>query len=276
VTGHDGEWGPRLAVVRKLTAAGAALLLSLVLVACGDDGDGGDGGDAASDPGTSAAVSDEPTSATPSAGESESSEPEPSEPGASASSSAPAGSTVTCDYPPDGQQATVQPPPAQASDEGTVTATVTTSIGQLTFDLDAEGAPCTVNSFVSLADQGFFDGTTCHRLTTQGIFVLQCGDPTATGTGGPGYTIPDEFPPSPDYGPGTLAMANTGMPGSGGSQFFIVYDGEDTQLPPAYTIFGQVSQGLDLVADAAAQGTVEGGPDGTPAVPVDIEDVSIG
>ncbi|GAA5148601.1 hypothetical protein GCM10023340_22650 [Nocardioides marinquilinus] len=270
--------------MRKLTAAAAALLLSLVLAGCGDDD--GDGGDAGTDPGTSAAA---PTDATSEA--SEPSEPatpgsteptEPTEPTTSdsaptgpASSAAPGGS-VQCDYQPDGQPASVQLPPAQASDQGTVTAEVTTSIGELVFDLDAAGAPCTVNSFVSLADQGFFDGTTCHRLTTESIFVLQCGDPTATGTGGPGYTIPDEFPPAPDYGPGTLAMANTGLPQSGGSQFFIVYDGPDTQLPPGYTIFGQVSQGIDLVAQAAAEGTVEGGPDGTPAVPVDIESVTVG
>ncbi len=108
-------------------------------------------------------------------------------------------------------------------------ATIATSVGTLEATLDADKAPCTVNSFVSLAKQGFFDNTPCHRLTTAGIYVLQCGDPTGTGTGGPGYTIPDEFSTTDTYGPGTLAMANTGQPNSGGSQFFIVY--KNTPLP---------------------------------------------
>ena len=106
-----------------------------------------------------------------------------------------------------------------------------------------------MNSFVSLAGQGYFDGTACHRLTTgEGLQVLQCGDPTGTGSGGPGYTIPDEAPttsprPRParhlTYGRGQLAMAKTAAPNSGGSQFFMVYG--DAQLPPQYTVFGSIS-----------------------------------
>jgi peptidyl-prolyl cis-trans isomerase B (cyclophilin B) len=237
-----------------------ALALSLALAACG----GSDDGDEASDVTTPSAEQTSETSTDPGTEDS------------SSGTSEPAAGEVPCAYAPDGTEAPVSLPPANAASTGTPVVDLTTSIGDLTFTLDAAQAPCTVNSFVSLVEQGFYDGTTCHRLTTQGIFVLQCGDPTATGTGGPGYGIPDEFPPAPGYGPGTLAMAKTPMPNSGGSQFFIVYDGPETQLPPEYTIFGTVSEGIDLVADAAAEGTVDGAPDGSPKVPVDIETATVG
>ena len=152
-----------------------------------------------------------------------------------------------------------------------------TTIGDMTFTLDADKAPCTVNSFVSLAQQNYFNGTHCHRLTTQGIFVLQCGDPTASGTGGPGYTIPDELDGSEAYPAGTLAMAKTSAPDSGGSQFFIVY--EDTQLPPDYTVFGTVDEAtVAAIAQVASQGTDDSnGPgDGAPKQDVEIETVTIG
>ena len=113
-----------------------------------------------------------------------------------------------------------------------------------------------MNSFVSLAEQGYFDNTPCHRLTTAQtqIYVLQCGDPTGTGTGGPGYTIPDELTGTETYPPGTLAMANTGQPDSGGSQFFIVY--QATTHPPNYTVFGHISPaGVKAVQKLAAKGT---------------------
>jgi peptidyl-prolyl cis-trans isomerase B (cyclophilin B) len=134
-----------------------------------------------------------------------------------------------------------------------------------------------VNSFVSLARQGFFDKTPCHRLTTVSIYVLQCGDPSGTGTGGPGYTIPDELSGDETYGPGTLAMANIGQPNSGGSQFFIVY--QNTPLPPQYTVFGQVSPaGIRAVRKIAKQGTdnafAQG--DGHPKVPVTLQQVTVG
>ena len=190
-------------------------------------------------------------------------------------------STVTCDYPADAQGAAkkVEAPPATPTVSGTVDATIATSAGTLNATLDADKAPCTVNSFVSLAEQGYFDNTPCHRLTTAKtqIFVLQCGDPTGTGTGGPGYTIPDEFSPSDTYGPGTLAMANTGQPNSGGSQFFIVY--EQTPLPPSYTVFGTISPaGVKAVQKVAAKGTDNafGQGDGHPKEKVTITKVTTG
>lgn len=151
-----------------------------------------------------------------------------------------------------------------------------TNCGEVVIETLPAAAPLTVNSALFLADEGFLSGTQCHRLTTAGIFVLQCGDPTGTGTGGPGYQVPDENLPSGDatnYPAGTVAMANAG-PGTSGSQFFIVY--EDTTLPPAYTIWGQVVQGLDVVRDLAAQGTSDGGPDGSPAQPIVIESAYVG
>ena len=146
-----------------------------------------------------------------------------------------------------------------------------TNCGEIVIDTDAEAAPETVNAMLFLAQEGYFDSTLCHRLTTEGIKVLQCGDPTATGTGGPGFTIPEENLPADgdtNYPAGTVAMANAG-PGTSGSQFFIVY--EDTTLPPNYTIWGEVSSGLDLVEELAAAGVQGGGTDGAPAAPIGIE-----
>src|SRR5690606_14024148 len=114
----------------------------------------------------------------------------------------------------------------------------------------------------------YFDSTSCHRLTTSGIFVLQCGDPTATGTGGPGYSFADELTGSETYPAGTLAMANAG-PDTNGSQFFIVY--ADTSLAPDYTVFGHLDgASTAIVADVAAEGTASGAPDGAPRTPVTI------
>ncbi|WP_128427812.1 peptidylprolyl isomerase [Streptomyces cyaneus] len=135
-----------------------------------------------------------------------------------------------------------------------------TTCGDIDIALKASAAPHTVNSFDFLAGKGYFDHSKCHRLTTEGIYVLQCGDPTGTGTGGPGYTIPDENLKDKSlkdniYPAGTVAMANTGQKHSGGSQFFLVY--QDSQLPPSYTPFGTVSESgmkvLKKIADAGAQ-----------------------
>ena len=149
----------------------------------------------------------------------------------------------TCAYPSDGNAAKPNtPPPTEGvSNEGTVSVALATSAGPIGLTLNRAEAPCTVNSFAGLAGQGYFDGTGCHRLTTgEGLKVLQCGDPTGTGTGGPGYTIPDEAPttlasaPSGQgtviYPRGSVAMAKTAQPNSGGSQFFLVY--ADSTLPP--------------------------------------------
>ncbi|HTW14108.1 MAG TPA: peptidylprolyl isomerase [Nocardioides sp.] len=198
----------------------------------------------------------------------------------SGSSSAPSereGTGTECDFPEDpmGASKEVEPPPSESNVSGEVPVTISTSIGDLQATLDADAAPCTVTSFVSLAEQAYFDSTTCHRLTTSpGFGVLQCGDPTGTGTGGPGYSIPDELEQTKSYPAGTLAMAKTNAPNSGGSQFFICYT--DTQLPPEYTVFGSIDEASNkLVADAAAAGTVDGGPDGTPKTPVEIETVTV-
>lgn len=166
-------------------------------------------------------------------------------------------------------------PEDQGLDAATYTAVIDTNCGPVTVTLDAENAPETVNSFAFLARSGFFDNTPCHRLTTEGIFVLQCGDPTGAGTGGPGYSIPLENAPEDGvYPAGTLAMARSTEPDSGGSQFFIVY--QDSQLPaPGYSIFGQIDQGLDVVSNVAAAGVAGGATDGAPAQSIGLTSVTI-
>ncbi|MFF3860804.1 peptidylprolyl isomerase [Streptomyces sp. NPDC002209] len=172
------------------------------------------------------------------------------------------------------------PSPAMAIDKNAkYTFALKTSAGEIKFEMDAAKTPETVNSFKSLADKGFFDNTKCHRLTTSGIFVLQCGDPEGTGMGGPGYTIADENLDSlgkPNeqgqviYPAGTVAMANTGQPHSGGSQFFLVY--KDSPLAPSYTPFGKIdAAGLKALEAVAKAGTADGGQDGAPKTPVTIE-----
>ncbi|MFJ5926697.1 peptidylprolyl isomerase [Kitasatospora sp. NPDC092948] len=151
------------------------------------------------------------------------------------------------------------------------TATLDTSAGKVTFSLDAAKAPHTVNSFVFLAGQQFWDDTKCHRLTTEGIYVLQCGDPTGTGSGGPGYQFTDENLTGATYPAGTVAMANAG-PNTNGSQFFLVY--KDTQLPPSYTPFGKITGGLDALQKIAEAGVQGGGTDGPPATPVNVKSIT--
>jgi peptidyl-prolyl cis-trans isomerase B (cyclophilin B) len=186
---------------------------------------------------------------------------------------------VSCEYPTDGSEPArdVEPPPTEATETGAVDVTISTSAGEVGATLDAAAAPCTVNSFLSLAEQGYFDDTPCHRLTTEaaGIFVLQCGDPTGSSGGGPGYTFADELSGDEQYTGGTMAMANGGAgTNTNGSQFFIVYD--DTPLPPDYTVFGKVDDaGLKVVQDVAAKGTANGAPDGPPKEPVQIESVVV-
>ncbi|MER7624085.1 peptidylprolyl isomerase [Streptomyces sp. NPDC126503] len=158
-----------------------------------------------------------------------------------------------------------------------------TDRGRVTVTMDAAKTPQTVNSFHHLAGKKYFDGTKCHRLTTDGIFVLQCGDPKGDGTGDPGYTLPDENLASLGkagangkvvYRAGTVAMANTGQPGTGGSQFFLVY--KDSPLPPGYTPFGTIdAAGLKVVRDVAAGGVEGGGADGAPKKAVTIEKATV-
>lgn len=172
------------------------------------------------------------------------------------------------------------------TDPERVSASLTTNQGNIGLQLDNAKSPCTVNNFASLAQQGFYDGTTCHRLTTgDALGVLQCGDPSGTGTGGPGYQFPNEYPTnqyrlsdpalrSPvRYPRGTLAMANAGV-GTNGSQFFLVY--EDSELPPTYTVFGTIDKtGLATLDKIAARGVADGSDDGTPAADVRIESIRL-
>lgn len=124
----------------------------------------------------------------------------------------------------------------------TYTALISTNKGDLTVVLDPTKAPGTVNNFVNLARSKYFDNTVCHRAIP--TFVVQCGDPTATGAGGPGYAIADELPAAGEYKIGSLAMANSG-PNTNGSQFFIISGEQGMTLPPSYSLFGQVTTGID-------------------------------
>ncbi len=140
--------------------------------------------------------------------------------------------------------------------------TLKTTCGDIEVTMDAEAAPRTVNSFDFLAGHDYFDNTTCHRLTDEGIFVLQCGDPEGTGQGGPGYSLPDENLDAAEvadgvYPKGTVAMANSG-PDTGGSQFFLVY--EDSTLSADYTPFGTITDGMDVLEKIAAAGATEADP----------------
>jgi len=177
---------------------------------------------------------------------------------------------------PDGKQWSSAP--AMSIDvSAAYSATLKTSCGDIGIKLDARNAPHTVNSFVFLAQQDYFDHTHCHRLTTSGIYVLQCGDPTGTGTGGPGYKFDDEYLNDPaiqggTYPAGTLAMANSG-PDTNGSQFFLVY--QDSQLSAAYTPFGTITSGLPILQHIAKDGVSGGGSDGKPADTVVINSVPV-
>jgi peptidyl-prolyl cis-trans isomerase B (cyclophilin B) len=186
-----------------------------------------------------------------------------------------------CTAPPANQTAPKQQKevPAKATAAGkTFVATVKTTCGDLTFELDGTKAPQTVASFINLAKTGFWAPSPCHRVTTEGIYVLQCGDPTGTGQGGPGYTFGIENAPKDGkYATGVLAMARTQDPNSNGGQFFITY--KETQLPTeggGYTIFGKVTKGLDIVEKIAANKALPPSPtDGTPVSPISILSVSV-
>jgi peptidyl-prolyl cis-trans isomerase B (cyclophilin B) len=167
-----------------------------------------------------------------------------------------------------------------------ISAGIKTNRGAIGLQLDNAKAPCTVNNFASLAQQGFFDDTTCHRLTTTPTLgVLQCGDPSGSGTGGPGYRFPNEYPTNQfrltdpslktpmRYPRGTLAMANAGI-GTNGSLFFLVY--EDSALPPTYTVFGTIDKtGLATLDKIAAGGVADSSGDGEPTQTVTIESVRV-
>jgi peptidyl-prolyl cis-trans isomerase B (cyclophilin B) len=197
---------------------------------------------------------------------------------------------ANCQYEPSAEQASKPvKPPRQGkvpTDPAWVSVSMVTSQGNIGLLLANNESPCTVNSFVSLAQQKFFDNTPCHRLTASPTSsVLQCGDPTGDGTGGPGYQFANEYPADqykPDdpaahepvvYPRGTLAMANAG-PNTNGSQFFMVY--KDTQLRPEFTVFGKIQQdGLATLDKIAKGGVAGGGQDGQPAIQVTIKSVRL-
>lgn len=197
--------------------------------------------------------------------------------------------TGECSYPasPLGAAKSVEAPPSSPDPDTPASMVITTNNGDIPITFAADTAPCTVNSFVSLAQQGYFDGTECHRLSVAGYFILQCGDPTGTGTGGPGYSFADELladdprlePCSGEgdrrvctYNTGTVAMANSGAD-TNGSQFFLVYG--NSGFPPDYTVFGQLdAAGLKTLKAIGAKGLQEAGStDGTPREPVVITSV---
>lgn len=205
--------------IMTVAAALAALLFAAGLAACG----GGDG-DAAAGGGTAASA----TAAAASGG------------GTVTNAD---GATCSAQQPPTaGDPATYDAPPPMTIDPATTyTATIATSCGDIVVRLDATAAPRTVNNFVFLSRAGFYDGLTFHRVVPG--FVIQGGDPSGDGTGGPGYTFADELPDD-GYPAGSVAMANSG-PGTNGSQFFIV-TGDASFLPNSYSRFGRVTKGLDV------------------------------
>jgi peptidyl-prolyl cis-trans isomerase B (cyclophilin B) len=166
-------------------------------------------------------------------------------------------------------------PPTTPASTATYQATITTNRGDVVIDLLNSKATCTVNSFVYLAAKNYFNNTKCHRLTTSGsLFVLQCGDPAGTGSGGPGYKFADENLAGATYPEGTVAMANSGA-NTNGSQFFLVY--KNSTLSPGYTPFGKLVSGLGIIQNVAKAGTDNSNAsgDGHPKESVVIERVTI-
>jgi cyclophilin family peptidyl-prolyl cis-trans isomerase len=206
-------------------------------------------------------------------------------PSGSAAATTNADGTVTCTYLPDDSgnpnlKDVGTPPDANATPtEGTSTLLMKTGQGDLTLTLDRVSAPCAAASFTYLAEKKFFDGSPCHREVNQPTFgVLQCGDPTGTGQGGPTYKFAQEVTPETTYPRGTIAMANSGAPETTGSQFFLCF--VDTQLSPDYTAVGTVDEAglavLDKIAAAGNDGSFEPSPGGgAPKTPVTIESMTV-
>jgi peptidyl-prolyl cis-trans isomerase B (cyclophilin B) len=166
-------------------------------------------------------------------------------------------------------------PPGKPDYKAVYRATIHTNRGDIVINLLNSKATCTVNSFVHLAAKKYFNTTSCHRLVTSGIYVLQCGDPTGSGSGGPGYTFADENLSGAKYTAGTVAMANAG-PGTNGSQFFLVYR-NSLSLPANYTPFGTIVSGLNIIQKVAKAGSDNSNAhgDGHPKEKVEIESVTI-
>ena len=193
--------------------------------------------------------------------------------------------TVTCEYTEAGEPSREISAPGTEDipTTGTVNVTLNTNQGPIGMELDRSVAPCTVNAIEHFAAEGYYDDTVCHRLTTSGIHVLQCGDPSGTGAGGPGFQFANEYPTDELEGPatspviyprGSIAMANAGAD-TNGSQFFLNY--QDSPLAPDYTYFGQISEEGLATLDQIAEAGVEGGAaDGAPAEEVRIETAALG
>lgn len=201
--------------------------------------------------------------------------------------------TVSCTYQASGDRTRMVEKPAnvEVPRTGDVPLELRTSAGLIDITLVRADAPCAVNSFVSLLDQAYFVHTPCHRLTAPpaDISILQCGDPTGTGAGGPGYVVEDELPEGlekahPDaaestrviYPRGTIALANRNVANSGGSQFFLVY--QDSPLPPSYSVLGAVEEDslpvLDAIAAAGTDGSFGPG-DGRPVTDVLLKAIDV-
>ena len=200
----------------------------------------------------------------------------PTTPSATSATTAAVEGCTAAPAPPSEVPKAAKPDKATAAGK-TFTAVVTTNCGDITLQLDGAKAPQTVASFVALAKANYFADSPCHRVTTEGIFVLQCGDPLGgTGTG-PGYTYGIENAPKDGtYPKGTLAMARTTDPNSNADQFFVVY--KDSKLPTeggGYSIFGTVTGGMDIVEKIAAAGVSGGATDGAPAAPISILKVAV-
>jgi peptidyl-prolyl cis-trans isomerase B (cyclophilin B) len=206
------------------------------------------------------------------------------EPAANNAAAAPG--NVVCAYTPDesGNKnlKDVGTPQAQQPNKGKQVMSITTNLGVIEVEVNTAKAPCTAASMTYLASKNFYDGTKCHRLTTEGIKVLQCGDPAGDGTGGPTYkmaeeNLPNKTDPAQNYPAGTVAMAKTSEPGTTGSQFFLVYG--DTPLPAQYTVLGTITKGLEIVEKIGKEGAVDKDGktvgDGAPKNPVTIKTLTV-
>jgi peptidyl-prolyl cis-trans isomerase B (cyclophilin B) len=178
---------------------------------------------------------------------------------------------------PNAKDVGLPPDPAKTPAAGTVPVKITTNRGPMTLVLDRSKAPCAVQSFLFLTGKKFFDDSPCPRVVDQGIFVLQCGDPSGTTGGGPTYNYKEENVAKASYGAGVVAMANSGTPGSTGSQFFILYKDSSKSLGKSYSVIGTITQGLDVVTKVAAGGNdgsnQAGG--GKPKLPVTLTTVAV-